>query len=151
MSQNAIKAYEQTRVTTAGQGELILLLYDSAITALRQAAGEIRAKHYEAKGRLLSKAREIIEELWASLNPEAGPVAVSLDSLYSYMIRRILHANLNLDAKAAEEVARFLSELREAWAAVVNRPGVTTAAEEKVKVGRKRSERPAVANPGLGG
>jgi len=151
MERNGIKAYEQTQVTTAGQGELILLLYDSAIASMRQASREIRKKHYESKGRLLSKAREIIEELWSSLNPEAGPIADSLGGLYNYMIRRILHANQNLDARAAEEVATLLSELREAWAVVVSQEGGSTVAEEKVKVGSKQPAGYSGARLSLGG
>lgn len=139
MTPGGIEVYERTGISTAGQGKLILLLYDGAIAALRQAAEEIRQKRYETKGKLLDQARQMVEQLWASLNREAGPITESLESLYNYMIRRILHINSKLDAKAAEEVACLLSELREAWQVAINQTGTAQKTAEKVRIGSEQT------------
>lgn len=151
MTPGGIRVYEQTRVTTAGQGELILLLHDGAITALRQAAEEIRLRHYETKGNLLNRARRMIEELWAALNPGAGPIAGSLESLYNYMVRRILYINSELDAKGAEELARLLSELREAWESAIEQTSAAKETSEKVRLGARDAGRVSGLQAGVRG
>jgi hypothetical protein len=42
----------------------------------------------------------------------------NLSELYEYMVRRLLHANLNGDKGAIGEVLGLLGEIREAWAAI---------------------------------
>ncbi len=114
-------AYQQVEVGTADQGTLILLLYDGAIRFSRLAVQRIRERKYEEKGKLLVRAQEIVGELLSCLNMEAGEVAHSLRTIYCYMIRRLIYADVNRDIAAIEEVVSLLSELREAWAVVFHK------------------------------
>ncbi|MCS7100065.1 MAG: flagellar export chaperone FliS [Burkholderiaceae bacterium] len=109
-----------SRVTAADPHRLVLLLFDGALEALRQAAAHLAAGRIAEKGQALGKALRILEEgLKASLDHNAGgALAQQLASLYDYCVLRLLQANLRNDAKAVAEVTALLSDLREAWAAI---------------------------------
>jgi len=42
-------------------------------------------------------------------------LAQNLSSLYDYMVKRLVFANLNNDMAALDEVARLLADLKDAW------------------------------------
>ncbi|MCX8004291.1 MAG: flagellar export chaperone FliS [Burkholderiaceae bacterium] len=109
-----------SRVTAADPHRLVLLLFDGALEALRQAAAHLAAGRVGEKGQALGKALRIVEEgLKASLDRDAGgALAQQLASLYDYAALRLLQANLRNDAKALAEVTALLSDLREAWASI---------------------------------
>ncbi|MBU9808732.1 flagellar export chaperone FliS, partial [Rahnella sp. SL6] len=70
------------------------------------------------KGNALSKAINIIDNgLIAGLSREKGdPELVdNLEALYSYMVRRLLHANLHNDQEAIAEVLTLLENIADAW------------------------------------
>lgn len=121
--QKAAHAYLQTQVTTTTQGELLLLLYDGAIKFLNQAKAKIAERDYAAKGILISKALDIVNELDASLNLEkGGELAENLHKLYFYCSTRLLNANLKMDVAFIDEVIKILSGLRGAYGQIVNTP-----------------------------
>ena len=120
----AINAYNnvglETSVNSADSHKLILLLYQGAMLAVSSARNQISRKETAAKGKSISHAIQIIEEgLKASLDTNAGgELAQNLASLYDYMTQRLLHANLNNDIDALNEVSRLLGELKEAWESI---------------------------------
>lgn len=98
---------------------LIRMLLDGALDRLAQAKGAIAREDRAAKGELLGKGIAIIGGLQGSLNHETGgEISQNLDSLYDYMQRRLLHANLHDDVAAIDEVAKLLGEIRSAWQAI---------------------------------
>jgi flagellar protein FliS len=114
--QNRAGQYRRLHIETAGKLDLILMCYEKAIEMLRQAKVHFEGKEYEKKGRRMQKALEIIHELQSCLNFErGGEVARNLDSLYSYMTRRLIQGDVNKDLGAYDEVIRILSELKEGW------------------------------------
>ena len=74
-------------------------------------------KRTAAKGEAISKAIDIIGNgLKVSLDLEqGGEIAARLDALYDYLVLRLLHANLDNDLPALEEVAALLEEIHGAW------------------------------------
>jgi flagellar secretion chaperone FliS len=50
-----------------------------------------------------------------------------LDSLYEYMSRRLLQANLRDDADILDEVSRLLQQLRDSWVQVAPSPAAQAA------------------------
>jgi flagellar protein FliS len=95
------------------------MLYDGAIKFLKLAIKEIEAKNYEAKGKYLAKAQDIIFELNAVLDMEAGgEIATNLRKLYVYMNRRLNEANIQLDEGIVQEVISLLEELNTSWRAI---------------------------------
>jgi flagellar protein FliS len=107
----------ETGVVSANPHRLIVMLFDGAILACKNALPQIEAKAYAEKGAMISKAIMIIESgLKASLDKKAGgEIAESLDALYDYMSNRLYIANLKNQPEPVHEVIRLLAELRSAW------------------------------------
>lgn len=114
----------ETGVMSASPHKLIVMLFDGAMTAVRNGRTHMKAGNIPEKGAAISKAIQIIENgLRASLDREVGgQIADGLDSLYDYMGRRLLTANLNNQPEVLEEVLRLLTELRDAWNAIGHAP-----------------------------
>lgn len=112
--------YQQTRAEGRVEGadphQLIAMLLDGAIERIAQARVHLRRGDVPAKGAVVTKAVAIVGELRASLNHEAGgSLAQRLDSLYDYVNRRLLFAQLNNDDEALAECARLLEPVRDGW------------------------------------
>jgi flagellar protein FliS len=108
----------ESAVTAADRHQLVVMLYDGVLEAIKQAAGHMAAGRIDDKGRLLGKAVRIVEEgLKASLDRGAGgALAERLAALYDYISLRLLQAHLRNDDRALAEVSRLLTDLRSAWA-----------------------------------
>ncbi len=114
-----IAAYQNAAITTQSKGRLIVLLYDGAVKFLKLAIRELDARNYEAKGRFIGRAQDIINELNAVLDMEAGgEVAANLRKLYSFMNRRLSEANTNRDPQIIHEVITLMEELNKSWKAI---------------------------------
>jgi len=107
----------ETGVAAASPHKLVVMLYDGVIVALLSAINGIKSSNIGIKGTSISKAITIIDNgLRASLEKKAGgEIAQNLDSLYDYMSRRLLEANIKSDAAIVEEIHGLMSDLREAW------------------------------------
>ncbi|MFZ5453530.1 MAG: flagellar export chaperone FliS [Thermodesulfobacteriota bacterium] len=110
------KQYISTQVSTADRLQLVVMLYDGAITFLKQAKEKMAAQDAAGKGFYFGKALDIIAELNASLNFQEGKeVSANLFHLYNFMTAHLTRANLNWDAAAVDDVIKMLSQLRDAW------------------------------------
>ncbi len=113
---NATEAYRQVAVTTQSKGRLIVMLYDGAIKFLKLAVNELEAGNYAAKGQYINRAHDIINELNAVLDMEAGgEIAQNLRSLYLFMNRRLSQANAKRDPQMIREVITLIDELNQGW------------------------------------
>lgn len=117
----AAKAYAkvavESGVVSADPHKLISMLFHGALLAIAHAKNGILRKDIPAKGAAISKAIAIIGEgLNASLDKKVGgELAGNLSALYGYMTERLVEANLRNDMGKLDEVARLLSELKDAW------------------------------------
>src|SRR4030043_2333485 len=99
-----IAAYQDSAVTTQSKGRLIVLLYDGAIKFMNLAIKELEAENYEAKGQYIKKAQDIINELNAVLDMDAGgEIASNLRRLYLFMNERLCEANEKRNPKMIAE------------------------------------------------
>lgn len=116
---NGISAYQQATVGTQSKGRLIVMLYDGAIKFLKLAVRELEAQNYAAKGQYINRAQDIISELNAVLDMEAGgEIAENLRKLYVFMQRRLSQANSKRDPQMIREVITLLEELNLSWKTV---------------------------------
>lgn len=116
MDSNGTQSYRRTKVLTADPKRLVLMCYEGTIDSLKIGKQQIAQKDYEGKARALTKAQDIINELLCALDYEkGGSIAKNLDSLYNYMLRRIIHVDLKNDLRAVDEVIGMLTELKAAW------------------------------------
>ncbi|EOX6879379.1 MULTISPECIES: flagellar export chaperone FliS [Enterobacter cloacae complex] len=107
----------ESAVMNASPHQLIVMLFDGAHSALIRARLFLDAGHLAEKGLALSKAINIIDNgLKSALNMEAGgELSINLASLYEYMVRRLLIANLHNDVEAIVEVENLLNNIADAW------------------------------------
>ncbi len=118
---NGFETYQETSVTTQSKGRLIVLLYDGAIKFMKLAIKEMEEKNYEAKNNHLIRSRDIINELNAVLDMEAGSeIATNLRRLYMYMGRRLSQANVKNDPKIVQEVITLMDELNQSWKVITS-------------------------------
>jgi flagellar protein FliS len=121
MFSNPIAAYRQVDLESEIRGadphRLIVLLFDGAESAMRQALIQLETNDIVGKSASLTKAIEIIlSGLSASLNTdEGGELAHNLKALYDYMASRLMHANIRKDPAAIREVLHLLGEISGAW------------------------------------
>jgi len=116
---NGIGTYQQTAVATQSRGRLIVMLYDGAIKFLKLADKELAAGNFAAKGQYINRAQDIINELNAVLDMEAGgEIAQNLRKLYVFMGRHLSRANVKRDPQMIQEVITLLEELNQSWKAI---------------------------------
>ena len=114
-----IAAYQQTAIGTQSKGRLIVMLYDGAIKFMKLAVRELEAGNYTAKGQYINRAQDIINELSAVLDVEAGgEIAHNLRRLYVFMNRRLSEANTKRDPQMIAEVIGLMGELNQSWKAI---------------------------------
>ena len=106
---------------SANQQQLVTLLFDGAISALVRARLFMQDNNIQGKGNSISKAINIIEGgLKQGLDEQSGDdLTDNLLGLYSYMVRRLVQANLRNDVEALEEVEGLLRNIADAWKEVV--------------------------------
>ena len=117
MVQDAYKRYKRAGISTATQGELLLMLYDGAIKFLNIVLNNIGDfRNYGQASENIAKVQDILTELMVALDFEkGGEVAKNLMGIYVYLKRRLVEANINKDKEPIEESIKILSELRDAW------------------------------------
>ncbi len=116
----ALKQYQtvntQAQVFDASPHRLIQMLMEGGLSRLAQAKGAMERGQVALKGELLGKAIAIIGGLREGLDlRQGGELAANLDSLYEYMIRRLLEANRSNDIAALDEVSSLLREVKSGW------------------------------------
>lgn len=119
MSVNAYQAYRQTQVTTASQGELLIMLFDGAIRFAKQAREHLDKGDIEQAGARLLRTQDIVDELILSLNLDVGEIAHNLQRLYTYIYDLLVQANVKKDPQIVGDAIHMLTELRATWGQVV--------------------------------
>jgi flagellar protein FliS len=108
------------QIGTASPTQILILLYEAAITNVKKAIIAIEKKNLADKGKYIGKAHDIINELTVSLNHEVGgQIAKDLERLYNFMVTQLLKANMENDAQALAPVQKNLETLLEGWKGAV--------------------------------
>lgn len=118
MKASPYQAYEQTSVTTATPGELTLLLYDGCLKFIRAGRQAILTGNMDAKNTNLQKAQRIMQELMATLNMDVE-IAKNMYSLYDYINRRLIEANMQVNTELLDEVEGLVADFRNTWKQVI--------------------------------
>lgn len=120
-AKSGIQAYAQvsveSAVLSASPHQLVVLLFDGALSAIKKASILTEQGDIPGKGQAITKAINIIANgLRSGLDHEAGgAIAANLDDLYEYMTRRLLQANLHNDLAALAEVESLMVNIADAW------------------------------------
>ena len=133
---NAISSYKETKVKTASQGQLIIMLYEEAVKNLDRGlellglnVGEKQnPANIERISKSILKAQEIITELTVSLDFEqGGEIAKNLFSLYIWFNKELIEANITHDIRRVTMVRNQINELKSAWTEVAAKASSETA------------------------
>ncbi len=113
------KVAAESEVAYASPHRLVQMLMEGALDKIATAKGQIDRREMEGKSRHITWAISIFNGLRSSLNLDSGgEIAVNLDDLYGYMIRRLIDANAANDTAALDEVSGLLLEVKGAWDAM---------------------------------
>jgi flagellar protein FliS len=111
--------YFEQAILHADPVQLIGMIYQQAVSSVRDAREHLRNKCIQERSDAIMRAYRALAELNAALRPESSPeIASRLMGLYSYMMRRLLDANAQQIDAPLEEVLSLLSTLAEAWTGV---------------------------------
>lgn len=123
-TKNPLNAYKETKIKTASQGQLIIMLYDEAIKQLDIALDELShsVRKIDRISNAIIKTQDLITELMVSLDFEkGGDIAKNLLSLYMFFNRQLMEANMKKDTEPLSQVRKMLFELRGAWTEVIHK------------------------------
>ncbi|MBT1795238.1 flagellar export chaperone FliS [Enterobacter hormaechei subsp. xiangfangensis] len=109
-----------SQITGATPHQLIVLLYDGAINAMRRAEIYFQSGNIARRGEMISRAINIIDNgLRAGLNHEVGgQIAADLERLYEYISRSLLEANLNKSGEMLPHLISLMVDMAETWKAI---------------------------------
>jgi len=126
---NASLTYKETKIKTASQGQLIIMLYEEAIRQLTIALEMLELKNENKKihdkiekiNKAIMKAEEIITELMVSLDfDNGGDIAKNLFSLYSWFNKELLEASISQDIERIKTVKNMFIDLSDSWKKIVH-------------------------------
>lgn len=120
----ALSTYRQTQVQSRTPLELVVMLYDGALTFLKHSREAIERGDVAARRDTSSRALAIISELQSTLNmADGGEIAQRLDALYGYVNACILQAARDNAVEPLNDAMRVLETLRDSWDSIAAAPG----------------------------
>ncbi|NLM44968.1 MAG: flagellar export chaperone FliS [Clostridiales bacterium] len=111
---NPYQQYQQNVVNTSTPQELTLMLYNGLVKFLNLGVQAIENKEMENAHNNIIKAQRIIEEFMATLDMDYD-ISKNLYSIYDFMNRRLIDANIRKDKDIVEEVLGLAKDLRDTW------------------------------------
>lgn len=119
----ALRQYQKVngvaQTSEASPHRLVQMLMQGGLDRIAQAKGAIARDDIAQKGVLIGKAIGIVGGLREGLDLEHQAEALAdLDSLYAYMSKRLVEANVKNDPEILNEVARLLITVKEGWDAI---------------------------------
>lgn len=111
-------AYRTSAATTSSGVGQVVLLYRAAIRFAMRHLAALEKRDAEAAHLASVRCQAIVAGLQEVLDLSAGPIAVQLDALYEFVLRRLVAGNLGKDPKPTEEAVGVLRQLLDAWEAV---------------------------------
>ena len=119
LRRRGISAYQSVAMVTAetrDPHELVKLLFVGLTDRIAMARAALEKGDRVARAIAVTKAQKILFGLRDSLDFEAGgELALNLDSLYDYCLRRLVNAHAREDDEIFAEVMDLMVSIREAW------------------------------------
>jgi flagellar protein FliS len=113
---NAYKTYKSNSVNYASKEQLLLMLVDGASKFSKIARQAMMDKDIKKVHENIIKTQNIFNELMISLDvSKAGKWGQSLMSVYDFIVRRLIDANMKKDVKIMDEVIPLIEDVRNTW------------------------------------
>ncbi len=118
--QSSAKKFQRTSILTASREQILLMLYEGAIKAVKLAAKSIEEKNVAEKCKQIAKAHDIILELSNTIDKKVNPeLGERLEGLYEYCGTQLLQANMENSVQNLDNVLKILTKLYAGWVAAV--------------------------------
>src|SRR4051794_10001154 len=111
MLPNARAAYLDASITTASPARLLVMLFDRLVLDVQRGLEAPLGGELEESHRQLTHAQDILLELASSLRPEKFRGGHDLATLYGFLHRQLVTANVRKDATITDEVLTMVTEL----------------------------------------
>lgn len=111
-----LSTYRKAETLGKSQLDLILQVYDGAITSFRAASDSYKNDDSKAGYQHLQRAKRLVTHLYTTLNPEGGEeIAENLGKLYAFVINQINVAEATKDLSVIDDNITILSNVRNGW------------------------------------
>ena len=138
MSEQPQNEYLKAKIMTATPSQLQTMLYDGAIRFCEQAKVAMEEKDISTTHERMMRAQRIVLELSSNMNATESPdLCGKLASLYNYVYRLLIDANLQKDMGKLDEAIELLRYQRDTWLMAMNalqNDGATANADDKSAV-----------------
>ena len=111
---NPYGQYKQNSIMTASPQELTLMLYNGVLKFIGMGKIHIEQKDVPKANESIMRAQDIVQELNITLNMDYE-ISTGLRSLYTYILEKLVDANISKDIKHLDEAAEMVTELRDTW------------------------------------
>ncbi len=115
---NPYQAYKQQSVINASPGQLIVMLYNGCLKFIKLAEKSIEQGDFQDANNAIQRAEDIVAELMSALDRQYD-ISHNLFSLYEYIERRLVEANIKKDKTILGEAYNLIAQLRDTWVEVI--------------------------------
>jgi len=113
---STLNDYKKLEINSTNRLKLIVMVYDAAIAALKQAQECHHRNDMVKRNRFVSRAQLIITELNNALNMEQGKeISETLSKIYYFLNRHLNEVNTDNDIHKVGQAINILNNLRDAW------------------------------------
>ena len=118
-AKNPYSKIEDNAVYTASREDLTLMLYEGALKFINQAIDATEKADIQRANELIKRVEDIVREFQITLDFKYE-ISNQLNSLYDYMHRRLIEANMHKDTGILTEIRDMLREFRDTWKEAMN-------------------------------
>lgn len=116
IANNAYNVYKNNSVNYASKDQLLLMLVDGAVKYSKIGRQAIEDKDVKKSHENIVKTQDIFYELLNSLDRKSGLEWVdSMESIYLFIIDRLVQANIKKDVAIMDEVIPLIENVRDTW------------------------------------
>lgn len=116
IANNAYNVYKNNSVNYASKDQLLLMLVDGAVKYSKIGRQAIEDKDVKKSHENIVKTQDIFYELLNSLDKKSGLDWVdSMESIYLFIIDRLVQANIKKDVAIMDEVIPLIENVRDTW------------------------------------
>jgi flagellar protein FliS len=99
------------------------MLYEGAIKFCNKALCGLEQNDFTKVNENLLKAQKIITELRSTLDFKF-PIAREFDTVYDYINRRLVDANIKKETEILEEALDYIRQMRDTWKEVMKKNNI---------------------------
>jgi flagellar protein FliS len=107
--------YVGDSVATASPARLVTMLYDRLVRDLLAGQAALERKDFSETSSQLIHAQDILWELLAGLDTTKWAGGPALASLYQFLIKELVSANMGKDVEKVASCRKLIEPLRDAW------------------------------------